>query len=323
MNLVTPVLPVSPVTAEIERLGLTWHEEPNYDLELLSDERRVQCREADNYCPPQTVQEFACQMQQSIFPQIVVSRDNWLIDGATRGEACKVLKRKFYPAIVVDVDFAAATTTAKTKNTLFVLGVTLNQQNGERLTQKEKIARLPMFFALGWKVEKIMQASGLCELDIKRQKRELDIRAKLERAGLPSKEVPASKVMTFAHKSVDTLNVEPFKQLAMLAADAGLKSKEIDAVAKGAVAAGSDEGALQHLAEQRAELRDRIQAVTLTGTPVPQEPRHLRNLHLGYIIKFEGQEQELIETDPEQSARHVEALDRAIAILVKVRGMQS
>src|SRR5947207_5579931 len=99
--------------------------------------------------PPERVAEYANQMTQSVFPPIIVTEDAWLIDGATRQGAYEVRKVRFAPAYVIETPFEAPTTTAKQKNQIYVLGV----QNGERLTIKEKLARIPMFFALDWKLE--------------------------------------------------------------------------------------------------------------------------------------------------------------------------
>ena len=133
--------------------------------------------------------------------------------------------------------------------------------------------------------------------------------------------MPSVKVHAFAHKSVDGLNYEPFKQLVMLSLNAGLKGAEVAALAKDAAATGSDDGALKHLAEQRAELRDRIQALALTGVPTPQESKMFR-MHLGYIGGFAGREQELLETDPGVFITHVEAIKKAVEVLGRVLEMQ-
>jgi hypothetical protein len=68
VNIVAPITPTFPSIAEIESLGLKWHEEANYDLELWDTARRVQVRESDHYAPPERVEEYACQMAQRIFP---------------------------------------------------------------------------------------------------------------------------------------------------------------------------------------------------------------------------------------------------------------
>jgi hypothetical protein len=205
--------PLSPAAAEIERLGLPYHEEPNYDLELLSKDRRVQVRESDNYAPPESVAAFATQMAEKIFPPIVATADNWLVDGATREGAFAVRKQRYASAIIIGVAFDTPTTTAKQKNTLFALGVTLNQANGVRLTLKETLARVPCFLALGWKIEKISVATGLGENHIKRLKKEQEIRTRLERVGLGPEagSMSTAKILSFAGKHTEGLNNEPFK----------------------------------------------------------------------------------------------------------------
>ena len=107
MNLQTPIKPSTPVTAEIERLGLSYHEDQNFDLNRLSKDRRVQVRDSDHYAPPERVEEYANQMAQTIFPPIVVTSDDYLIDGATREAAYAIRKQRFVPAYV-ETPFAAA-----------------------------------------------------------------------------------------------------------------------------------------------------------------------------------------------------------------------
>ena len=68
-------------------------------------------------------------------------------------------------------------------------------------------------------------------------------------------------------------------------------------------------------------MRDRIQQKQLTGRGQPQPSAALRRF-LGNVLKYENEPQEVIETDPDQSAKHIDYLERSIAVLQAVLDMQ-
>jgi len=305
---------------EIERLGFGWTEVADFDLTRLSIDRRVQVREIPHYAPKDAVERYAIQMGEVAFPPIVVTADDWIIDGNTRVGAKLRRKEKFSPAIVLDVAFQGAS--RKQENLLHGLAATLNAQNGVPLTPKEVRAVAQRLVEMGWKTEEIGRAIGLAPGGVTQVKKEIEAAAKLKRVGLDANgSVRGASLRALGAKDVVGLNDVPFRELATLATDAGLNASEISTTAKEARATGSDTGAVDVIAKLRTELGDRIQERRLTGVGKPPVSRQLRQ-HLGFVTKFAGREQELIETDPKVNETHVEALTNAIAVLTAVLGMQ-
>lgn len=305
---------------EIERLGFGWTEVAQFDLTRLSPEHRVQVREVTHYAPKETVEQFAIQMGESQFPPIIVTADDWIVDGNTRVGAALRRKAKFFPALVLDVKWGGAST--KQLNELVMLAATLNAQGGVRLTAKESRAIAARGIALGWKTEQIGRAIGLAPAGVTAVKKEIEAAAKLQRVGLDSNGmIKGASLRALGSKDVLALNDVPFRDLAKLAGDASLNAGEIVSLAKEARKTGSDAGAVTLLTSQRTEMGDRIRERELTGVGKPPASRKLRQ-HLGFVIHYAGKEQELLETDPKVGSTHVETLTTAVAVLTAVLGMQ-
>lgn len=305
---------------EIERLAIKFTEVAQFDLSRLDPTRRVQVREPHHYAPMETVEQYAVMMGQSQFPPVVVTADDWLVDGNTRVGAALRRGNKFFPALVLDVAYAGAS--VKLKNELHALAATLNQQGGARLTPKEIREVAQPLIQLGWKMEEISRAIGLKPAVLRAVRKEIDAVAKLRRVGMESNgSMRGTSLRALGAQDVLTLNDVPYKELAILAGDAGFNAAEILATAREMKAVGSDQGALEHVNGLRAEFNDRIKEHKLTGVNKPPVSRQLRQ-HLGYVTKFAGKEQELIETDPKMSAMHIEALTTSISVLTGLLEMQ-
>jgi hypothetical protein len=316
---------------EAERLGFTWKLEPQYDLTQLSTNgelhdpkkvRRVQVRELSHYEPRDTVERFAIQMTQTPFPPIVVTRDAWLVDGSTRLGA-KVLQKAdmFYPAIVLDVAYEGSA--RKQQNLLHALAATLNCNGGKQLESNERREVAVRLIELGWKTEQIARAIGLKSSSVTAVKKEVEAADRMRRVGLNpnDEESKGPSLRALGGKEVQTLTDVPFRELAQLSVDAGLNASEITAGAKEALETGSEAGQLEVITALRAEMDDRIKEKALTGKGVPPVSRQLRQ-HLGFVVKFAGREQELVETAPGAIETHVERLESAVAVLAEVLRLQ-
>lgn len=315
---------------EIERLGFGWKEVGDYDLTRIDRENRsVQVRESAHYAPKEAVERYAIQMGETVFPPIVVTEDDWIVDGNTRVEAKLLRKEKFSTAIMLDVEWKGAS--PKQRDLLYALAATLNAMNGTALTAQETRKAAASLIALGWKTEQIGRAIGLASGGVTKVKREIDAAAKLERVGMdPNGSVKGASLRALGAKDVVGLNDVPFRELAKLAADAGLNASEITATAKEARATGSDTAAVDFISKLRTEHGDRIRERELTGSGKPPMSRQLRQ-HLGFVVRYHeesgteyaGREQELIETDPKVNDMHRETLTKALAVLARVYEMQT
>lgn len=305
---------------EIERLNFGYAEVSQYDLDNLSVDRRVQVRDSKHYAPSDNVNQFAIQMGESVFPPIVVTSDGWIVDGNTRVAARLKRKEKFTPAIILDVNYT--TGSPKQQNMLFGLAATLNAQGGERLTSKETREVAERLINLGWKTDQIGRAIGLKASGVTAVKQELAAVEKMVRVGLSVNGAAGTAPLRAlgVGPAID-LNDVPFKELAELSLDAGFNVAEIKAAAKAAKDAGSDEAAIGLIRAQRVENGDRIAEKKLTGKGKPPMARQLRQ-HLGFVTKFAGREQELVETDPANAAAHITALDAALKVLAEARRIQ-
>lgn len=307
---------------EVERLGFGWSEVAQYDLTRLDVSRRVQVREVGHYAQKDIVEQFAIQMGESQFPPIVVTNDDWIVDGNTRVGAALRRKAKFFPALVLDVRWGGAS--SKQQSELRMLAATLNAQGGVRLTAKETREVAGYGISLGWKAEQIGRAIGLAAAGVTAIKKEIEAATKLKRVGLDlngDRSIKSASLRALGAKDVLALNDVPFRDLARLAGDAGLNAGEIASLAKEARQTGSDAGAVTLLTSQRTEMGDRIRERELTGVGKPPMSRQLRQ-HLGFVTKYAGKEHELLETDPKVFATHTEALTNAIAVLSAVLEMQ-
>lgn len=315
------VQPKSTAVVEIERLGFSCTEVAEYDLTKVDYNRRVQVREVKHYNPRELVERYAVQMSETAFPPIVVTADGWLVDGNTRTEARKrIRKEKFSPALVLDVAYETAT--AKQKRYLNILAGTLNANSGLALTSKEGRLLAVDMIAEGFKAEQIARALGIKPAGVTQVKKEIEAEAKLKRVGLGTNgSLKGASLRALGAKDVLALNDAPYRELAKLAADAGFNASEISSTAREIKETGADDASIKRIEELRVEMNDRIREHELTGVGKPPVSRQLRQ-HLGYVAKFVGREQELIETDPKVSEKHVETIKSAIVVLTEVLRLQ-
>jgi hypothetical protein len=310
---------------EIERLGFGFTEVADYDLTRLDYTRRVQVRETKHYNPRELVERYAAQMSETAFPPIVVTADDWIVDGNTRVDArVRLRKEKFAPAYVLDVEWDGARTTEKQKRLLVALAATLNANAGLPLSAREAREVTAELIKLEWKAEQIARAIGAKPATVTQVRKEIAAVEKLTRVGLNlngSGGVRGASLRALGAKDVLALNDVPFRELATLAADAGFNASEITTAAKQARELGADDKAMEMLRHLRVENNDRIQEQKLTGAAKPPVSRQLRQ-HLGFVTKYQGREQELLETDPKVSEAHIASLTTSIQVLSAVLEMQ-
>lgn len=322
LTLTPPQVPPSAVT-EIERLGYKHGEVAQFDLGLLSKERRVQVREVDHYAPKDAVDRYAVQMGESQFPPIVVTKDFWLIDGNTRVGALLKRNTKFFAAIVVDVEYAGRTTTEKTQLELRALALTLNSSHGEPLTPKEARNGARDLIALDWRADQIARALGIKPAVLAQVRREIAAEDKLKKVNFGAYAAlgPAA-LRALGAKDPLALTNAPFLGLALLAADAGFTAAEVGTTAKDLRELDSENDMIQKLEALRTEFGDRIRERKLTGKGKPAPSRQLRQ-HLGMVMKFEvTTAHELLETDPAVNETAMRFLDHSIPVLIALRNMQ-
>jgi hypothetical protein len=306
-------------TDPIDALGFGWTIDTNFNLKRVDPSRRVQVRDEDNYAPKANVKAFQIQMESSVFPPIVVTSDDWIVDGNTRVAARIARKDGFCEAIVIDRAFGSGT--AKVKGEIMSLAAQFNQSNGQRLTNKEVRSTTLELIRAGFTSDMIAQIIGVKGSAVGNLKREEAAFQRMTKLKIDSSNFDSGFLRAFGQESVVRMNDAPFKDLVDLAHVANFKSAEIKSVADEVIAAGSDQAAAQLLAEQRLNSAQRIRDHRMYGNGKPAPASRLRQT-LGYVNGFDGDPGKLVEQDPSAVDKHVEVLKQSITVLQAVLDLQ-
>ena len=226
--------PQWPAIAEIRKVfGDKWHIVENYELSRLDlKSRQIQVRDTNNYAAPADVARYAVQMGHTIFPPIIVTADDWLVDGNTRVAARFQRKDLTCQAIVVDVQHAK--TTEAQRHLIIALGAALNMKNGRPLTTSELRRNIEPMVRKGWINTAIAAALGVGGGIVNNVRREVEAFDRLKAtdgqfAGLDesnprglSHGLSPSVLCALGSKDPQSLNNLPFAELSVLAREARL-----------------------------------------------------------------------------------------------------
>jgi hypothetical protein len=141
------------VTDEIEKVGYAWKLHAQWDRQSIDPTKHIQVRDEADVAPKETVEQLAVSMAYNAIDPIVVTRDGALVNGHTRVKAAEKQNRRYLPAIVIQIDYATASTEQQAK--LMLLGATLNQQQGNRLKSGAMRRNAANAIGLGLKPEEI------------------------------------------------------------------------------------------------------------------------------------------------------------------------
>ena len=308
-----------PFIREIERLGFKFQYVPQYALaDADPAKRRVQVRESDHYAPPAGVKAFAQALKGGVvFPPLVTTIDNFLVDGNTRVEAGRQNKMPHFHALVITTPYEKAS--PETRDKFIALAATLNQLNGVRLTLAEAKMAAIALIRLGWTIPNIQRSLGLNQGLVYRISREQEALQRITRLGMIA---PAAAYLSNAGtKQMLALNDEPYKRLILLMTDANLRTREIKEIAEEAKNAGSDQAANDVIKKHRDALEQRILDHALTGNGKPSKGAKFRQA-MGRVLSYEGNEADGVEHVENQRVEHTELLERAKLVLEKVITLQ-
>lgn len=313
---------------EAKLLGFKFEEVAQFDIERLDlAKRQVQIRDGGPegttgkaYAPKDSIEYFMTAIKFNRVPPIVVTADNWIIDGHTRVAAQTKNAQKFLPAIVLEQNWDGASEEQKRK--MRILGFTLNGRQHRSLERAEIHRALLDMVRENYRPEEIQRRLGIKVAAVTAAKQEVEARRRMERVGLsPNGAIKGASLRVFGRKDVVALNDAPYKALVALAADASMNSQEIAALAREAKDLGSDTLGVNHLKVVRSEMEDRIRNAKLTGASSPPVSRQLRQ-HLGFITKFADDAGALVETNAPVWGQHIKAIRDAIAVLSSVLDLQ-
>jgi hypothetical protein len=285
-----------------------------YDITGLNE--RVQAREK-HIAPADRVTEYAARMKVEPCPAILVTRDGVIVDGNTRIGGAKRNKMQFLPAYILDVNFESAN--EKERHYLSALAAKANR-HGLVLDKKEKRVIVGALVEEGWTADAIGAYVGSAPSVVTQVKYEIAASGKLARVGLDNNGKLKGASLRALGKIAE-MNDAPFKEIAVLSADAGMNATEIATLGKTVKDAGSDDAALVAIASERAARTDAIRDLSLTGTAKPPMARKLRQT-LGFVVNNEGDPRKLVEFSDAYIEQHIETLTISIGVLQAVLAAQ-
>jgi transposase-like protein len=289
LQLVDPRIFGALTEAKAREWGLPFAYDANATVADIRQVETAQVRASEHRVDQPSVDQFAEQMRNgAVFPPIVLMNDTILVDGNTRLNAARQIRRKTFPVYRIQFPngeiakaFAAA----------------LNQQNGRRLTTEEAHSAAMALLQQGHEEDSVAREIGYSKTQVMNWRKEAQFRARTERARLwPRVEmVPKAlqrKLATIAHDA-------PFQEAAILVAGtkpkAALVTELVDRV-NGAVSDGDALAIVADVKREWAPAGPQPQRVTLTD-----EMRTAR-LTVPRLSKLLGRELLLVETNEDRRA---------------------
>jgi hypothetical protein len=293
-----------------------FHPRFEHDYPTPDFKKRVQVRAEKHVAPPAEVRKYAEAMRRGEkFPPIVMTKDGYTVDGATRIGAA--LKNKFpgLPALVLDESFEGASEQSVQR---FVgLGAAFNLRNGKGIDRAEirkAIERLGANRA--YDATRIAALLGVTEAVVRAIMQERRARERAARLNIViDGNINASQLKAVG-RAEKSINDGPFAELLSLIQDAGLSTKEIADLVKKIKAAKSDDAAIQILEDDREARHEQIAMKKATGgkTITPNSSK-LRQ-HLGFVLKFmNGHAHEAVERNPALHGEHLRVVENSILAL--------
>jgi hypothetical protein len=299
-----------------EILGVTPVFDPNYDLSQVNFNERVQVRIDKNNAPKEMVERYTWQMSDSRFPPMVVTEDNVMTDGNTRGLAHRQREERFVHALVLPVSRHGADDV--TIQRLELYGQALNAVNGKPLDKNEQRKMVYRSIRLGRTNRETQVSAGVKPVLVTEVRHEIEGEDKLLRVGLPVDLVSGATLRALG--TIADLNDQPFAELAQLAADAGFNVGEIKALAASVRETGSDELSLERIAKERDANATRITQRESGENGHPPASRQLRQ-RLGYINSRPAEA--FVETNVEIMSDYLSDLQQTVAILNETIKLQA
>jgi hypothetical protein len=257
-----------------------------------------------------------------IFPRPIVTADGVVITGKRTMEAFRRLNRTSTPIILL-TDTRYRTATPAQMHEFWLLDMKTNQQNGDRMTDAE--IRLGLVHAIdaGQSIPKMAETFGKPTKWIKYEVSFIQGNNRLRDYGLG--DLPLTEPQRRFLGRLTTINEEPFRVLAQLSSDAGLRVAEIDKLSTDIRRQASDARALGMLGAARDEYAARVSQrnVKGRGTNRTREPWDFVYLWLAGVGKYMGREYDVFHkqpvNDPVFNARASEYVDNALTVLEKLQ----
>lgn len=308
-----------PTADLIERLGFKWVLDVEYPLSNLNLGKRVQIRDEKHLAPRAQVTQYAAAMKRGDkFAPIVITKDGYYVDGATRMEAAK---RNGFPTIqafMLDVSNEDVTDAARVR--LHALGAGFNARNGKGIDRKEIADAVEIVGSdPSYDATRIAALIGVTEGTVRHVLAEHRARQRAGRMGLTlNGSIQASQLRKLGQVS-DKLNDEPWKAATRLVSDTGMTVEELNDLLKQMRETSSDDAAMAVVGREREARSEQIATYRASGKSRPPESAKLRRA-LGSVLGPDPKT--MIERSPNLTAEHLDTVERAIVALQAVAAEQ-
>ena len=298
----------------LEKWGLAYTLEVEYPLAKVKIEQPAQVREVGHQAPPSNVKEYAEQMGNgATFPPLVLTNAGILIDGNTRYAAAV---RRGYET------FPAYTVTVPRGSMMPLIGASLNQTGGARLSATEVMTAALAFMETGtYDDETIARFVGRSVTQIRAYRREQAFQALAKKAGLSDWDIKGISTAV-RQKLSEITHLEPFKAAVKAAHDVKMTKNHAEGVVKAAEDTTSDAEAVEAI--QTFVDQELVPTLGKNGQKTPKDLP-------SQTVKFDRAVQAIIkkypaplsvyEPDAEKQAVHRDAAQFYLEYFQQYRGL--
>lgn len=313
----TKDLPPEAVTVaqRVGLLGFSWRFFPEKPLADLS--RRVQVRDTDELAPSREVAHYAQALRNGDrMPPVVITKDGYLVDGATRTEAARRARRDFFPAIELDCAYEGSGDAMRQQ--LIILGSAFNLTHGRGMSRENVERVIAAVAEEDDSPRDIARKLHISEATVSSVLNGMKARSLALKLGVKLDDTLSASHMKFFGGKTQKYTHPVFREFIVLAQEARLGLASVSLLAKQLEAAGTEDERLAILAESRTSLR---QVIIAGAAPAPSRAGRLRQA-LGYLCKQDNPDL-LVELNTGYAGEHMRVLNEAIERLQKIRAAQA
>lgn len=227
--------------AKLDEWNIRYTYDPTMSVGDISLLEAVQIRSTEHRVDKRQADEYAEQMRNgAVFPPLVLHADRILLDGNTRLEAAKRLRRKtvpvyhaHFPNMELGRSFAAS----------------MNQQNGRRLSPEEAFAAAISLLRFGHTEESVARELAYSRTHISNWRRESEFMERAEAALVAGKAGELSKPQQ--RKLADIKQSAPFAAAVDLVAVTAPSAKDVTELVQAVTSAPSEADAVAAVEERR------------------------------------------------------------------------
>jgi transcriptional regulator with XRE-family HTH domain len=305
----------------------TWYYSPNHNLadpgmgvQVRGDKDRAPRNKVKQYAG--VMKDFTLNRDQLLFPPVVFTSDDYLVDGWTRTEAARELDWMTFPAIVLLDSYQGADEARLDK--FMLTGGALNLDHGNNLSIADT-ERLILNVSKGLDLStpgapaEIAKRLGISRSWVSNLLNARTAYERAERLGIDLSHAPmiTRTHMAYLGNNREKLSNPVFAELLKLMIDAKLSTTDTPPLARRVFAEEDEQKKLDLLAGERASLDGLI-----TGHSTrPSDAARMRRA-LGNITKYRTNPGLAVEDNPANAGLHEEVIDDAIAVLYTIKSAQ-